>query len=336
MCLASVSVTHDAPAYDAFCSSLIKLTRDRDGATKQATLRSGAGPGKKRKAAKFETPLLPEDRTAIIAAGRGYCLQHGISMSGDSSTEKELQYFIRGILRGYIQVERRELLRANPPTTDALAVRAPTQEAARVSYQQLAVCQQSLVDQNARCLELQQENAALSASFKKHTNELSAQVTICWTTDCFRWTNCGVLLQIEKSVMMATQRERSRALHFETRRDSGRRRRSAPATHVMQRQCLPFQQLKMGGRQQETIIAQAHSLCIRIKMISGGTMASMDALLLELARRYTMCIPLSGVRKEMIRGDWAAIATQLGLFDTLKHQLLNGITSASKWNQNLS
>ena len=88
MCL-SVSATHDTPAYDAFCSSLIKVTRDRDGA-KQATLRSGAGPGKARKAAKFETPLLPEDRAAVIAAGRGYCLLHGISMSGDSSTYRLL------------------------------------------------------------------------------------------------------------------------------------------------------------------------------------------------------------------------------------------------------
>ena len=123
---------------------------------------------------------------------------------------------------------------------------------------------------------------------------------------------------------MATQRERSRALHFETRRDSGRR--SATATHIAkQRQCLPFQQLKMGGRQQEAIVAQAYALLIRMKIISGGTTESMDALSLVLARRYTTCIPLSGVRKEMIWGDWAAIARQLGLFTVFKHQLLNGL-----------
>jgi len=172
MCLSSVSVIHDAPAYDTFCSSLIKVTRDRDGA-KQATLRSGAGRGSARKAAKFETPLLSGDRTAIIAAGRRHCLQHGISMSGDSSTEKELQYFIRGILRGYIPVERRELLRSNPPTTDALVAEGATaQEAA----QQLVVCQQSLAEKTTLCLELQQESAAHSASFRKQANELSAQV----------------------------------------------------------------------------------------------------------------------------------------------------------------
>ena len=136
-----------------------------------------------------------------------------------------LNVFIRGILRRYIPVERRELLRSNSPTTDALVAEGATaQEAARVSNQQLVVCQQSLVQQNARCLELQPENAALSESFKKHANELSAQVTICCTvvfcTIVFCLTDCGVLLQIEKSAMMATQRERSRALHFETRQKS--------------------------------------------------------------------------------------------------------------------
>jgi hypothetical protein len=122
---------------------------------------------------------------------------------------------------------------------------------------------------------------------------------------------------------MATQRERSRAFHVETRRDSGNKK--APATHLQQRTLTTFDKLKKGGRQQEAILAQAYGLCKRLKIISGGSTASMQAMSIELFRRYTEKIKCSGVRKEMIWGDFTVIASELRLFDSFKVKLLRSI-----------
>jgi hypothetical protein len=185
MCL-DTSAEQRASSYETFCSSQVKCTHDRDGGVKLITIRSGAEPGKERKAAKFETPLLEADRAAIVSIGSSWCAARSIELVGDKG-EGELQFYLRGILRGYISVEPRELLHVDAFVDELVPVNASTllaasKAAGQGSTHQLIAAMDSLTAMEKECLVLKQEsqiqNYRLGVLQAQQSNEVTRATPI--------------------------------------------------------------------------------------------------------------------------------------------------------------
>jgi hypothetical protein len=189
MSLDQTIIQHDEAAYDSFCSRLVRCTHLRDGTVKQYTVRSGAEPGKERKAAKFETPLLEPDRAMILTLGRSWCAANSIELAGDKG-EGELQFFLRGILRGYISVAPRKMAHVTANIVDQLAcvpvvmdsLLAASNVAALASAQQLVVAEESLAARDKECLVFQQQSQVLSYTLSALHKQQSNEVTFTTCT----------------------------------------------------------------------------------------------------------------------------------------------------------